>query len=172
VPFAGHLPPVRGRFGTLGRGLKVPSNDRAIGVGYRPGSAGPSLALGANQLNRIVRATIVATLASVLSITGVPRANAAPVPKVALIVGPVGTDCFFRDAANACRVATAATPRSWGHPATCRRWSATDALIAVYIGHGNGFPAVRRLFRPPKFWLNPSRAWMAPISTGEASVEA
>jgi hypothetical protein len=186
VPFAGGAAAGWGRFGTHGRGLKVPFQHRIIGVGYRPGTAGPSLALGANQLNRIARATIVATLVGVLGITGAvaPALAAAPVPKVALIVGPVGSQtATFRNAANAAaRIATAAGAEVVKVYSPNATWPAVEratdgASIVVYLGHGNGWPSRYRdeLYPPTQngFGLNPVAGVdnSAHQYFGEASVE-
>ncbi len=142
--------------------------------------------MGAKQLNRIARATIVATLVGVLSITGAvaPVLAATPVPKVALIVGPVGSlTSSFRAAANAAaRVATAAGAEVVKVYSPDATWPAVEratdgASIVVYLGHGNGWPSRYRdeLYPPTQngFGLNPVAGVddSAHQYFGEASVE-
>ena len=96
---------------------------------------------------------------------GVVRA-VAPVPKVALIVGPVGslTHAYITLADEAAKAATAAGAQVAKVYSPNATWpavkAATDgASIVVYLGHGNGFPSRYRdtLFPPSEngFGLNP-----------------
>ena len=126
------------------------------------------VALGANTLNRIARAAIVAILAGVLGATGAvaPVFAAVRVPKVVLVVGPVGSlTAHYRsqaDKAAAAAVSAGAqvvkvySPNAtW--PAVQR--AAAGASILVYLGHGNGWPSRYRdeLYPPSQngFGLNP-----------------
>ena len=95
-----------------------------------------------------------------------PAAAATSVPKVALIVGPVGslTDRYRAladDAAEVARAAGAEVVKVYSPNAT---WPAvksavTGASIVVYLGHGNGWPSHHRdaLYPPTQngFGLNP-----------------
>ena len=124
--------------------------------------------LGAASLNRIARATIVAIIVGVLGALGAtaPVLASARVPKVVVIVGPVGslTAGFLAQgeaAAKAAEAAGAQVVRVYSPNAT---WPvvqrATDgASILVYLGHGNGWPSPYRdtLYPPAQngFGLNP-----------------
>ncbi len=120
------------------------------------------------SLNRIVRATLVALLAGVLATLGAfaPALAAAPVPKVVLVVGPVGSlTARYRALADAAAAeATAAgaeVVKVYSPDATwpAVRAAARGASILVYLGHGNGFPSRYRdaLYPPTQdgFGLNP-----------------
>ena len=109
---------------------------------------------------------------------------ATPVPKVAVIVGPVGglTPTYVRLANQAARVATDAGAEVVKVYSPNATWpavkAATDgASIVVYLGHGNGFPSRYRdqLFPPSQngFGLNPVAGAddRAHQYFGEASVE-
>ncbi len=85
-----------------------------------------------------------------------PAAAATPVPKVALIVGPVGSltaryRALANDAADVAQAAGAEVVKVYSPNAT---WPAvksavTGASIVVYLGHGNGWPSrYRRLALP------------------------
>ena len=113
-----------------------------------------------------------------------PVAAAARVPKVALIVGPVGSLTHYyrslaNEAATVAHKAGAQVVKVYSPNAT---WPAvkdaiTGASIVVYLGHGNGWPSKYRdaLFPPSQngFGLNP----IAGVDDsshqyfGEASVE-
>ena len=77
-----------------------------------------------------------------------PVAAAGPVPRVAIVVGPVGgTTTYYRGLANeaaaAARSAGAEVVKVYSPNAT---WPAvqqalTGASIVVYLGHGNGWPS-------------------------------
>ena len=95
-----------------------------------------------------------------------PTAAATPVPKVALIVGPVGGltaryRALANDAAEVAQAAGAEVVKVYSPNAT---WPAvksavTGASIVVYLGHGNGWPSRYRssLYPPTQngFGLNP-----------------
>ncbi len=119
-------------------------------------------------MNRLARTLTVSLLVAATSAAlGIaPVMGAAPVPKVALIVGPVGGltqtyVAYANEAAREARAAGAQVVRVYSPNAT---WpavrAATDgASIVVYLGHGNGFPSRYRdqLFPPTEngFGLNP-----------------
>ena len=97
---------------------------------------------------------------------GVVRAAAPPVPKVAVIVGPVGglTHSYITLANQAAKAATAAGAQVVMAYSPDATWPAVKAAtegasIVVYLGHGNGFPSRYRdtLFPPTEngFGLNP-----------------
>lgn len=124
--------------------------------------------LGAASLNRIARAILVAILVGVLGALGAtaPVLASARVPKVVVIVGPVGSmTAGFRAqgeaAAKAAEAGGAQVVRVYSPNAT---WPivqrATEgASIVVYLGHGNGWPSPYRdtLYPPAQngFGLNP-----------------
>ena len=123
---------------------------------------------GARSLNRILRATAVALLASVLGVAGAiaPVAAATRVPKVALIVGPSGqvTASYRKLADQAGTVAASAGAEVVKVYSPNATWDAvqgalTGASIVVYLGHGNGWPSRYRdaLYPPTQdgFGLNP-----------------
>ncbi len=123
---------------------------------------------GARSLNRILRATAVALLASVLGVAGAiaPVAAAARVPKVVLIVGPSGvvTASYRRLADQAGAVAASAGAEVVKVYSPNATWDAVrgalaGASIVVYLGHGNGWPSRYRdtLYPPTQdgFGLNP-----------------
>jgi hypothetical protein len=99
-------------------------------------------------------------------VAAAPVAAAAPVPRVAIVVGPVGgTTAYYKglanEAAGAARAAGAEVIKVYSPNAT---WPAvqqalTGASIVVYLGHGNGFPSRYRdeLYPPTQngFGLNP-----------------
>ena len=96
-----------------------------------------------------------------------PVAAAARVPKVALIVGPVGDTITARykalanEAAVVARKAGAEVVKVYSPNATwpAVRDAISDASIVVYLGHGNGWPSrYRDALYPPSqngFGLNP-----------------
>ena len=124
--------------------------------------------LGAASLNRIARATLVAILVGVLGALGAtaPVQASARVPKVVVIVGPVGSmTAGFRAqgeaAAKAAEAQGAQVVRVYSPNAT---WpvvqrAAEGASILIYLGHGNGWPSpYRDSLHPPSqngFGLNP-----------------
>jgi len=123
---------------------------------------------GAASLNRIVRATVVALLISILGATGAiaPVAAAARVPKVVLIVGPAGkVTASYRQLADQAAVvaadAGAQVVKVYSPNATWDvvRGALAGASIVVYLGHGNGWPSPHRdeLYPPTQngFGLNP-----------------
>ncbi len=123
---------------------------------------------GAETLNRIVRATAVALLISILGATGAiaPVVAAARVPKVVLIVGPAGkvTASYRAQADKAAVVAAdagAQVVKVYSPNATWDvvRGALDGASIVVYLGHGNGWPSPYRneLYPPTQngFGLNP-----------------
>ena len=136
-----------------------------------------------NHLIRLVTVTILVAAVGVLG--GIaPVTAATPVPKVALIVGPVGdlTPTYVRLADQAARVARDAGAQVVKVYSPNATWpavkAATDgASIVVYLGHGNGFPSRYRdeLFPPSQngFGLNPVAGAddRAHQYFGEASVE-
>ncbi len=111
---------------------------------------------------------LVALLAGAIATTGAiaPVLAAAPVPRVALIVGPVGSltstyKALANAAAQEAQAAGAEVVKVYSPNAT---WSAvrkavTGASIVVYLGHGNGWPSPYRnsLYPPTQngFGLNP-----------------
>lgn len=116
---------------------------------------------------------------------GAPALAAAPVPKVVLVVGPVGSlTASYRaqadDAAAAAAAAGAEVVRVYSPNAT---WPAVQratagASIVVYLGHGNGWPSRYRdsLFPVTQngFGLNPVAGVddSAHQYFGEASVQS
>ena len=119
-------------------------------------------------MNHLVRIITIAILVAAISALGgiAPVTAAAPVPKVVLIVGPVGglTPTYVRLANQAARVASDAGAEVVKVYSPNATWpavkAATDgASIVVYLGHGNGFPSRYRdhLFPPSQngFGLNP-----------------
>ena len=122
----------------------------------------------AASLDHRVRTIFVALLMGVLVALGAfaPVAAAAHVPKVAVIVGPVGSlTASYRaladDAAAVARQAGAQVVKVYSPNAT---WAAvkealSGASIVIYLGHGNGWPSRYRdaLFPPSQngFGLNP-----------------
>ncbi len=111
---------------------------------------------------------MVALLTGVIGAAGAvaPALAAAPVPRVVLIVGPVGSltssyRAIANDAAGEAQAAGAEVVKVYSPNAT---WSAvkqavTGASIVVYLGHGNGWPSPYRneLYPPTQdgFGLNP-----------------
>ena len=97
--------------------------------------------------DRIGAVAIAAITLSMALVVGSPSPTAAAAPKVAIIVGPVGTlTSTYRTYAN--EVATAATAagatvvKAYSPSAT---WSNVKAAVnganvVVYFGHGNGYP--------------------------------
>jgi hypothetical protein len=138
------------------------------------------------HLNRTLRAALVALLIVPLTLAGAvaPALAATPVPRVALIVGPVGSlTSTYRSLANAAaaeaQAAGAEVVKVYSPNAT---WSAVKhatngASIVVYLGHGNGWPSRYRgeLYPPTQngFGLNPVAGVddVAHQYFGEASVE-
>jgi hypothetical protein len=116
-----------------------------------------------------VRALIASLLMGVMVALGAiaPVAAVTRVPKVALIVGPVGPEITARykaladDAARVARASGAQVVKAYSPNATwpAVRKAITGASIVVYLGHGNGWPSRYRdeLFPPSQngFGLNP-----------------
>lgn len=124
--------------------------------------------LEAGSLYRFARATLVALLVGTIAATGVvaPVVAAKPVPRVVLVVGPVGglTDYYrglANDAAAVARAAGAQVVKVYSPNATwpAVREALKGASIVVYLGHGNGWPSRYRdsLYPPTQngFGLNP-----------------
>jgi putative cell wall-binding protein len=97
--------------------------------------------------DRIGAAVIAAVTLSMAVLVAAPAPTAAAAPKVAIIVGPVGTlTNTYRSMAN--EVATAATAagatvaKAYSPSATWAnvRTAVSGANVIVYFGHGNGFP--------------------------------
>ena len=123
-------------------------------AGRRPRALQPRALLG----------VLVAVLLALGAIA--PVAASQRVPKVALIVGPVGSitssyRALANEAARVARDAGAQVVKVYSPNAT---WPAvkaaiTDASIVVYLGHGNGWPSrYRDALYPPSqngFGLNP-----------------
>lgn len=120
------------------------------------------------SLDRWLRATVVALLIALAGTTGAvaPAAAAARVPKVALIVGPVGsiTDTYrtlANEAAAEAQAAGAEVVKVYSPDATwpAVKQAVNGASIIVYLGHGNGWPSPYRnsLYPPTQngFGLNP-----------------
>ena len=142
---------------------------RPPGVGYASHWCGwiPSVTEAAS-LNRNVQPALAALLVGILLALGAfsPAVAAPHVPKVALIVGPVGSvTARYRsladDAAAAARRAGAQVVKVYSPDAT---WPAVKAAVSgasivVYLGHGNGWPSRYRdsLYPPSQngFGLNP-----------------
>ncbi len=115
-----------------------------------------------------LRTTLVALVVGVLvALGGIPPVAAGTrIPKVVLIVGPVGGitanyKALANEAARVARAAGAQVVKVYSPNAT---WPAvkaaiTDASIVVYLGHGNGWPSrYRDALYPPSqngFGLNP-----------------
>ncbi len=118
------------------------------------------------RLGSVLAALLVAgVLASAGAVA--PVAAASPVPKVVIIVGPVGamTEGFRREARAAAAVARRYTPDVTEIYSPNATWPAVKAALqgaslVVYMGHGNGWPSRYRdaLYRPTQdgFGLNPS----------------
>jgi hypothetical protein len=120
------------------------------------------------SLDRYLRAFLAALLVALLAAVGAPAAvmAAGPVPRVAIVVGPVGgTTPYYKGLANeaaaVARKAGAEVVKVYSPNAT---WPAvqqalTGASIVVYLGHGNGWPSQYRdqLYPPTQngFGLNP-----------------
>ena len=114
-------------------------------------------------------ATLTAILLGIASAIALPApapVAAATAPKVAVIVGPVGSaTARYRDLADqAAAEALLYTPnvvRVYSPNATWSRVKAaiSGAAVVVYLGHGNGFPSPYTSTRRPKtedgFGLNP-----------------
>src|SRR6187200_702475 len=121
------------------------------------------------SLKRSAQPAVVALLVGVLLALGAfaPVAAAARVPKVALIVGPVGDTITPRykalanEAAVVARKAGAEVVKVYSPNATwpAVREAISGASIVVYLGHGNGWPSrYRDALYPPSqngFGLNP-----------------
>ena len=101
-----------------------------------------------------------------MSVWAAPVAAAQPVPKVALVVGPVGSitpayRALANEAADAARAAGAEVVKVYSPNATwpAVRQALDGASIVVYLGHGNGWPSRYRdaLYPPTQngFGLNP-----------------
>ena len=103
------------------------------------------------SLKRSVQPALVALLVGMLVALGAfaPVAAAARVPKVALIVGPVGDTITARykalanEAATVARNAGAEVVKVYSPNATwpAVRDAISDASIVIYLGHGNGWPS-------------------------------
>jgi hypothetical protein len=118
------------------------------------------------RLGSVLAALLVAgVLASAGAVA--PVAAASPVPKVVIVVGPVGamTEGFRREARAAAAVARRYTPDVTEIYSPNATWPAVKAALqgaslVVYMGHGNGWPSRYRdaLYRPTQdgFGLNPS----------------
>src|SRR5918993_1021797 len=116
----------------------------------RPRPRGPCPPLGVGSLVHSYRAILVALLTALVgvSVWAAPVAAAQPVPKVALVVGPVGSitpayRALANEAADAARAAGAEVVKVYSPDAT---WTAVKraldgASIVVYLGHGNGWPS-------------------------------
>jgi hypothetical protein len=139
------------------------------------------------SLKRSAQPALVALLVGMLVALGAfaPVTAAARVPKVALIVGPVGDTITARykalanEAASVARNAGAEVVKVYSPNAT---WPAVrnairGASIVIYLGHGNGWPSRYRseLFPPSQngFGLNPVAGGdnSAHQYFGEASVD-
>ena len=130
---------------------------------------------------------LVALLVGVLVALGAfaPVVAAARVPKVAIVVGPVGDTITARykalanEAAVVARKAGAEVVKVYSPNATwpAVREAISGASIVVYLGHGNGWPSRYRneLFPPSQngFGLNPVAGGdnSAHQYFGEASVD-
>jgi hypothetical protein len=118
------------------------------------------------RLGSVLAALLVAgVLASAGAVA--PVAAASPVPKVVIVVGPVGamTEGFRREARAAAAAARRYTPDVTEIYSPNATWTAVKAALqgaslVVYMGHGNGWPSRYRdaLYRPTQdgFGLNPS----------------
>lgn len=140
----------------------------------------------ATSLDRKGQPAIAALLIGILVALGAfaPVAATTRVPKVALIVGPVGSltpryRSLANDAAKVAREAGAQVVKVYSPDAT---WPAvkeaiTGASIVIYLGHGNGWPSRYRdsLYPPSQngFGLNPVAGGdnTAHQYFGEASVD-
>jgi hypothetical protein len=102
-----------------------------------------------------------------VSVWAAPVAAAQPVPKVVLVVGPVGSitpayRALANEAADAARNAGAEVVKVYSPDATwpAVREALDGASIVVYLGHGNGWPSrYRNSLYPPTqngFGLNPT----------------
>lgn len=115
-----------------------------------------------------VQRAITALLAGILLAVGAiaPVAASSRVPKVALVVGPVGSltseyRSLANEAAAVAKAAGAEVVKVYSPNATwpAVRDALTGASIVVYLGHGNGWPSRYRdsLYPPTQngFGLNP-----------------
>jgi hypothetical protein len=118
-----------------------------------------------------VRRVVIGLVAALLVVgLGAPTVAAAPasgVPKVVLIVGPVGaaTSRYRAEARDAARIARAYTSDVTEIYSPNATWPAVrralqGASLVVYMGHGNGWPSRYRdhLYPPSQdgFGLNPA----------------
>lgn len=118
------------------------------------------------RLGSIVSALLIAGLL-VPALLVVPVAAASPaVPKVVIVVGPVGsvTESYRREARAAAAVARKYTPDVTEVYSPNATWPAVKkalkgASLVIYMGHGNGYPSRYRdsLYPPTQngFGLNP-----------------
>src|SRR5690349_954796 len=139
------------------------------------------------SLNRTTQRAIAALLVGLVAALGAiaPVAAAARVPKVAVVVGPVGDSITPRykalanEAASVARRSGAEVVKVYTPNATwpAVREAITGASIVVYLGHGNGWPSRYRdpLYPPSQngFGLNPVAGGdnSAHQYFGEASVD-
>lgn len=118
-----------------------------------------------------MRRVVIGLLAALLVVgLGAPTVAAAPangVPKVVLIVGPVGaaTSRYRAEARDAARIARTYTPDVTEIYSPNATWPAVKkalqgASLVIYMGHGNGWPSRYRdsLYPPSQngFGLNPA----------------
>jgi hypothetical protein len=131
----------------------------------------------------ILAAAVLLVITTSVGAPGAARAT-APVPKVAIIVGPAGgvTDSYRSAADSAAKAAKAAGAQVVKVYSPNATWDAVKAAvdgasIVVYLGHGNGWPSRYRdaLYPPTQngFGLNPVAGVddSAHQYFGEASVE-
>src|SRR5215218_1238726 len=121
------------------------------------------------SLNRTTQRALAALLIGMVVALAAfaPVAAAARVPKVAIVVGPVGDvitgryKALANEAAQVARNAGAEVVKVYTPNATwpAVRTAITGASIVIYLGHGNGWPSRYRdsLFPPSQngFGLNP-----------------
>ncbi len=118
------------------------------------------------RLGSIVAASLIAGLLVPVLLVAPVAAASPPVPKVAIIVGPVGavTESYRREARAAAAVARRYTPDVVEVYSPNATWPAvrkalTGASLVIYMGHGNGYPSRYRdsLYPPTQngFGLNP-----------------
>ena len=97
--------------------------------------------------DRIGAAVIAAVTLSMAVLVAAPAPAAAAAPKVAIIVGPVGSltstyRTYANEAATAATAAGATVVKAYSPSATWANVKAAvnGANVVVYFGHGNGFP--------------------------------
>lgn len=178
-----------------GRGRAVrPVTGRRVGPCAVPGKGArlasppsPFPPQGDGSLDRIARTALAALLLVAMALPGAaaPVIAAPPVPKVVLVVGPVGDVITPRyraladAAARVARQAGAQVVKVYSPNATwpAVRSALRGASIVVYLGHGNGWPSRYRdaLYPPTQngFGLNPvaGRDDSTHQYFGEASVD-